>query len=234
MVIEHMFDVNGGKLGSIRVWRAAFVAIAAVILGAGPARAQTPVPATFAFVPYAASFSLESKQPDIVDPLVFVISPHAPPGTGLLGIAHLPGIRNARMADDPMQPALDADGKPLGFDLQHWFAATGIAELVPDGGRARITTRFTNLVPNGRYSLFVTRSDARTAPSGVSPLDGAGRANSFAAGPDGTGGVTVVSPFALAHPNAILLVFHSDHTDHGLQRGEPGIYAHVQLAAPIP
>ncbi len=216
-------------MGPIRVAWGACSLVLAFTLGVGTAAGQSPdVPATFAFVPYAASFSLETKAPDLVDPLVFVISPHAPPGTGLLGIAHLPGIRNARMADDPMQPALDANGKPLGFDLQHWFAATGIAELVPDGGRARITTRFTNLVPNGRYSLFVTHN------ASVAPLDGNGRANSFAAGPDGTGGITLISPFALARPNAILLVFHSDHTDHGLERGELGIYAHVQLAAPIP
>ncbi len=226
--------VDGGTLGPIRVAWAACSLVLAFTLGVGTAAGQSSdVPATFAFVPYAASFSLETKQPELVDPLVFVISPHAPPGTGLLGIAHLPGIRNARMADDPMQPALDANGKPLGFDLQHWFAATGIAELVPDGGRARITTRFTNLVPNGRYSLFVMRNDAHAVAS-VAPLDGNGRANSFAAGPDGTGGITLISPFALARPNAILLVFHSDHTDHGLERGELGIYAHVQLAAPIP
>jgi hypothetical protein len=218
-------------LRAIRTAWTVGVMLASVALGHAALAQAVPTPATFAFVPYAAAFSLESRQPEIVDPLVFVLAPHAPPATGLLGIAHLPGIRNARMSDDPMQPTLDADGKPLGFDLQHWFAATGIAELVPDGGRARVVTRFTNLVPNGRYSLFATREDGRP---GAVPLDGNGRANSFTAGPDGTGGLSLVSPFALAKPSAIQLVFHSDHTDHGQQRGEIGIYAHVQLAAPIP
>ncbi|MBD5633397.1 MAG: hypothetical protein IAI49_02860 [Candidatus Eremiobacteraeota bacterium] len=198
-----------------------------------PALAETPSPALrLAFVPYAAAFSLETKQSEIVDPLVFVIAPHAPPATGLLGISHFPGIRNAFMSDDPMQPALDANGKPLGFDLQHWFAATGIAEFAEDAsGRDRVTARFTNLVPNGRYSLFATRSDGR---SGALPLDGNGRANSFTAAPDGTGGIALVSAAPLTHGNVILLVFHSDRADHGQQRGEIGIYAHVQLAAPIP
>jgi hypothetical protein len=198
-----------------------------------PAGAQTDAAAeTFAFVPYAAAFSLETKQSEIVDPLVFVIAPHAPPATGLLGIAHLPGIRNARMSDDPIEPALDADGKPLGFDLAHWFGATGTVELSGGGStRDRVTTRFNNLIANGRYSLFLERGDART---GVVPLDGGGRANSFTAAPDGTGGIALVSPLSLVHPNEILLVFHSDHTDHGQGRGELGIYSHVELAAPIP
>jgi len=200
---------------------------------AAPAGAQTEAAAeTFAFVPYAAAFSLETKQSEIVDPLVFVIAPHEPPATGLLGIAHLPGIRNARMSDDPIQPALDADGKPLGFDLAHWFGATGTVELSGGGStRDRVTARFNNLIANGRYSLFLAKGDARTA---VVPLDGAGRANSFTAGADGTGGIALVSPLALVHPNAILLVFHSDRADHGQGRGELGIYSHVELAAPIP
>jgi hypothetical protein len=197
-----------------------------------PGLAQTPASdVRLAFVPYAAAFSLESRQPELVDPLVFVIAPHVPPATGLLGIAHFPGIRNALMADDPMQPALDANGKPLGFDLQHWFGATGIVELAADdSGRDRITTQFANLVPNGRYSLFATRA---AAPGVALPLDGSGRANSFTAAPDGTGGLALVSS-APAHGSAIQLIFHSDHTDHGLQRGELGIYAHVQLVARVP
>jgi hypothetical protein len=235
MVIEHMFDVNGGEVGSIRaVWTAA-VLLSGLALGPVSATAaDSPSAERLAFVPYAAAFSVEDRQPQLVDPLVFVIAPHAAPATGLLGIAHFPGIRNAVMSDDPMQPALDANGKPLGFDLQHWFAATGIAEVVSDGtGRERITTRFTNLVPNGRYSLFATRN-ARLE-SGVAPLDGTGRANSFVAGPDGTGGLDVVSSVALTHDGAILLIYHSDREDSGpLRSGELGLYSHVQLAAPIP
>ena len=233
MVIERMFDVNGGEVGPIRVGWTAFALLSAVALGRMTAVAQTSsAPQRLAFVPYAAAFSVEGKEPALVDPLVFVIAPHASPATGLLGIAHLPGIRNALMADDPMQPALDANGKPLGFDLQHWFEATGIAEIVPDGGRQRITTRFTNLVPNGRYGLYATRNARLDA--GVVPLDGSGRSGSFVATPEGTGGVSVISPVPLTHQNAILLIFHSDREDRGQMRGELGIYSHVQLAAPIP
>ncbi len=207
---------------------AATLAISGVI--STPVRADTPDAERFAFVPYAAAYSLETKQPDIVDPLVFVIAPHALPATGYFGIAHLPGIRNARMADDPMQPALDANGKPLGFDLQHWFAATGIVELVPEGiGRDRVTARFTNLVPSGRYSLFIARS------AGALPLEN--RGTSFVAGSDGTGGIDAVLIASPASGGAVLLVFHSDRseaTPRNPDRGEIGIYAHVQLAAPIP
>jgi hypothetical protein len=191
---------------------------------------DAPAAERFAFVPYAAAYSLETKQPDIVDPLVFVIAPHASPATGYFGIAHLPGIRNARMADDPMQPALDANGKPLGFDLQHWFAATGIVELVPEGtGRDRVTARFTNLVPNGRYSIFIARS------AGALPLES--RGTSFVAAPDGTGGIDAIPIASPVSGGTVLLVFHSDRGDGAPRtpdRGEIGIYSHVQLAAPIP
>ncbi len=220
------------KLSRSRVLGIAFAVLSTAVFGAVTATAQAPAVQRLSFVPYAAAFSLESKEPQLVDPLVFVIAPHASPATGLLGIAHLPGVRNALMSDDPMQPALDANGKPLGIDLQHWFAATGIAEVVPDGtGRARITARFTNLVPNGRYSLFTTRN-ARLE-TGIAPLDSGGRLNSFTASADGTGGIALVSSVA-SHQTEMLLVFHSDRDEHVQLRGELGIYAHVQLAAPIP
>lgn len=214
---------------ALRLGTVPAVALAAWLASA-PVAAQVPADAVaLSFVPYAAAFSLETRQSELVDPLVFVLAPHAPPGTGLLGIAHLPGIRNARMTDDPMQPALDANGKPLGFDLQHWFAATGVAELGGDpGGRDRVTARFTNLIANGRYSLFLSHGP------GFAPLDGSARANSFTAAPDGTGAIAVIAPAPLAHGATLQLVFHSDRTDHAQQRGEIGIYAHVQLTATIP
>jgi len=43
--------------------------------------------------------------------------------------------------------------------------------------------------------------------------------------------VTLTAPQMLTHANAVLLVYHSDKTFHGDQRGEIGVTAHHQLFA---
>ena len=43
--------------------------------------------------------------------------------------------------------------------------------------------------------------------------------------------MTVTAPQLLTHANAVLLVYHSDKTFHGDQRGEIGVTAHHQLIA---
>lgn len=198
--------------------------------------APTPAPTTLAFVAHAAFFSLEAKQPALVDPQAFVAAPGAPAATGLQGIAHVAGVRNALMVDDPSFPALSADGKPLGFTLVRWFGASGSVELTPfadaTGTHERITVRCSHLVSGGHYSLFENHFD-RT-PVGFTPLDGSGTHASFVASKLGEATTTVVAPEPLTHDNAVLLIYHSDGLDHGVSRGSIGIDAHHQLIARIP
>lgn len=186
-----------------------------------------------AFVAHAAFFSLEAKQPTLVDPQAFVAAPGAPQMTGLQGIAHVAGVRNAVMVDDPERPVLSGAGKPLGFTLGRWFAAAGSVDLVPlPNGTERVAMRFTRLVANGRYSLFENHFDMQ--PISFTPLDGAGTANGFVASKEGEANITVIAPAPLTHANAVLLVYHSDGIDHGQSRGDIGITAQHQLIARLP
>jgi len=91
---------------------------------------------------------------------------------------------------------------------------------------------FSGLIADGRYSLF----ENHFTDAGVSftPLDGDASSNSFTAASDGTAALQVTIPGAVTHAEAILLVFHSDGRDHGMQRGQIGIDAHHQLIVRVP
>jgi hypothetical protein len=204
------------------------------ILGASPPPFDAQ-PVRLSFVPHAALFSLLTRQSVLVDPEIFIASPNAPPALGFEQIAHVAGERSAQMRDDASAQALDANARPLGFDLQHWFAAAGVVELAPpdlDHGDAQtVIARFANLVPRGRYSLFAFHLDTR---SPVVPLDQTAKTNSFTADGDGTGGATIVATEPLARGSAIVLVYHADHRDHGMREGTVGFDAFDQLIVTIP
>jgi hypothetical protein len=87
-------------------------------------------------------------------------------------------------------------------------------------------------VPRGRYSLF----ENHFSSSGVTftPLDATGKTNSFTASADGTAKLTVISPGLITHAEGVLLVYHSDGVDHGMERGQIGVNAHHQLIMRIP
>ncbi len=74
------------------------------------------------------------------------------------------------------------------------------------------------------------------APSGVTfaPLDGTGKTNSFSASSDGTAKLAVLVPGHITHADGVLLVFHSDGADHGMDRGKIGVNAHHQLIVRMP
>ena len=211
-----------------------FAALASAIamLGASP-----PVqPVRLSFVPHAAFFSLVTHQSSLVDPEIYIAAPAAPAALGLAQIAHIAGERSAEMRDDASAAALDANARPLGFDLQHWFAANGVVEVLapdPDHGDTQIVIfRFANLVPHARYSVFVAHLESRS--SNIVPLDGTSKTNSFTTDGDGTAGVTIVSPEMLPHGSALLLVYHADHKDHGLREGNAGFDSFDQLVVAIP
>ena len=156
------------------------------------------------FVMHAAFFSVETHQPQLVDPNVFIAASGVPAGTGPQEIVHVAGVRPAFPTDDAATDARAADGRPLGFTLGTWFGARGTIVIdmsLPNSPRIRAT--FNGLQPGGMYSLFEPH---------------------FAAS-----GITVTLRGALTHANAVVLVYHSDGASHGTERGRPGFDAHDQL-----
>ena len=188
---------------------------------------------TLSFVTHAAFFSAETQQPKALDPQVFVKAMDAPAATGPQNIKHLAGYRNALLSDGSEQKLFSATGLPLGFTLGEWLGAKGKVVLIPmASGSEKIIAVFTGLRPGGVYSLFENYFDQK--PIGFTPLDAQGTGNSFVAGHDGRGAITLVAPHLLTHANAVLLVYHSDHRSHGASRGEIGVTAQHQLIARIP
>lgn len=186
------------------------------------------------FVTHAAFFSEETHQKKPLDPHVFVADSSTPAAIGPQNIQHVAGVRPALIDQDPKTTALaNAKGETLGFSLGDWLAADGAVTIAPTlGGKVEISVQFKHLRPDGHYSLFENHFDQK--PVGFTPLDGAGKMNDFVAGADGSAKLTVFAPQPPTHDNAVLLVYHSDKTAHGEQRGDIGVNAHHQLIARIP
>jgi hypothetical protein len=186
------------------------------------------------FVTHATFFSGETRQPRLVDPHVFVSDSSAPAAAGPQNIQHAASVRPALLDQDPKTVVLlNAKGEALGFDLGQWLGAQGVVTITPAAsGKVKISVRFHNLRPGGHYSLFENHFDQK--PVGFTPLDGTAKTNDFVADERGNAQLTVTAPQSLTHENAVLLVYHSDKTAHGDQRGDIGINAHHQLIARIP
>jgi len=206
--------------------------LSAVAMVAGqPARAASPL--ALKFVVHASFFSEETHQPNALDPQAFVKDPSVPSAVGPQKIEHAAGYRPALLSDVARTPVFTAAGESLGFTLGQWLGAKGSVTITQRAsGGARIVAHFTSLRPNGVYSLFENHFDQQ--PVGFTPLDGTGKRNSFRAKSDGTATIAVTAPEMPTHANAVLLVYHSDHTSHGTSRGEIGINAHHQLIARLP
>jgi hypothetical protein len=194
------------------------------------ANAQTKT--TYGFISHAAFFSVETKQPNLLDPQVFVADHQAQAATGPQGIVHAAGYRAAYGVDDPAAALFNAQGKPLGFTVGEWFAARGSVTVSPAGSDTRASLTFSGLIPHGRYSMF----ENHFAATGITfaPLDGTGKTNSFNAGADGTAKLSLTVPGRISHADGVLLVFHSDGVDHGMHRGDIGVNAHHQLIMRMP
>lgn len=228
----------------MRVLTSAAVA-AVLLLGAfAPVGAQAPAPGvangvgavgladTHMYVLHSWFFSLETKQTNLIDPQVFVADTNAAPGPGPQGIVHVAGYRPAFAVDAPELPLTNANGLGIRMTLGQWLGARGSLVLVQTPRGTGVASSFSGLVPRGRYSLF----ENHFSPNGTSftPLDGTGRTNSFTASPDGTAQLTVFIPGAITHNEAVLLVYHSDGIDHGMDRGQIGVDAHHQLIFRLP
>ena len=208
--------------------KAAFAALALLL---APALAAAS-PLTYTFQTHASFFSAESHQPTPLDPQVFVAANGAEAASGPQGIIHLGGLRPAPLDAPPSSPVMSAAGKPLGFTLGQWLAATGTVVVAGPAQRPHLAFSFHSLVPNGKYSLFKNHF----APGLVlfAPLDGNARTNSFSADAQGNASISLIARGPLSHANAILLVYHSDGKNHGVERGAPGIEAHHQLIMRFP
>ena len=214
------------------VGRSMGLAVALTLVGTAATEAADSQRLTFTI--HAAFFSSETKQPKAVDPHVFVQDPASAAATGPQNIQHIAGVRPAFMEQDAKTaPLFNAKGESLGFDFGQWLEANGTVTITPSAnGKAKISAQFRKLRPGGSYSLFENHFDQQ--PVGFTPLDGAGKANNFVADKKGASRVTLTAPQMLTHANAVLLVYHSDKTFHGDQRGEIGVTAHHQLIARIP
>jgi len=204
------------------------VAIVAILIAT--ATAQTAK--AYGFISHAAFFSVETKQGNLLDPQVFVADAAAHAGTGPQGIAHAAGYRPAYGVDDPAAPLTNAQGKELGITVGKWLSARGQVKLSPQGSNPRAIFLFSGLVPRGRYSMF----ENHFTPSGISftPLDGTGKTNSFTAGADGNAKLALIVAGQISRAEGVLLVYHSDGMDHGMERGEIGVNAHHQLIMRMP
>lgn len=211
--------------------RYAALALTLVLGTAGSAGAQ-PASKTYAFVPHAAFFSVETKPANLIDPQVFVADPAEPAGVGPQGIAHAAGVRPAFGVDDPRSQVVNAQGRQLGFTLAAWFGARGSITLTPGPASTTVAFELAGLKPNGLYSFFENhfRADGVT----FAPLDGTAKTNTFRASAQGSASGTIVAPGPISHAEGVLLVYHSDDTDHGAERGQLGVTAHHQLIVRVP
>lgn len=204
--------------------------LAAGALGLRTARAAGAL--DLDFVLHADFFSEETHQPEPLDPQAFVADPQARAGVGPQGIKHAAGVRPAFVAGPLDVDVLNAEGRKLGFTLRDWFAARGKVRITPEGTGARLECRFTNLVPNAKYSLFENHFDQK--PIGFSPSDGNGTTNNFVSDANGAATLSLHAPKMLTHANGVLAVYHSDNQFHGMQRGEIGVTAHHHIIVRIP
>lgn len=199
-----------------------------LIASVGSGFAASPV--KLEFVTHAAFFSAETKQLKTVDPQVFVEDVSAWEATGPQGIKHVAGVRPPFIDQDPKTSKLfNAEHKPLGFDLQSWLSATGSVTIAEKDGKVTLDATFKNLQPNASYSLFENHFDMK--PVTFTPMDGAGKTNSFTAKADGTASVTLTLPSMPTHDNAVLLIYNSSGQPHGMERGLIGADAHHQIIA---
>lgn len=162
---------------------------------------------------------------------VFVADRSAKAQTGPGSIAHAEGVRSGDESDDRSQTVLAADGTDLLFSLEKWRAGAGTAEITHlSDGRDQVKLRFTSLIAFGVYSVFVADLNNPDAAA-LLALDGRGDTNNFIAAEDGSAALTVTTRDALTNEEALVLIYHSDDTDHGPAPGTITVDAHEQMIA---
>jgi len=65
----------------------------------------------------------------------------------------------------------------------------------------------------------------------LTPMDGAGKTNSFTTKADGTASITVTLPSMPTRDNTVLVIYNNGGKPPGMERGRIGIDAHHQIIA---
>jgi hypothetical protein len=188
--------------------------LAAILLALGAVAFQPVTPAT-------------TSQPSGV--YVRDAAAQAQPGPG----GHAFGLRAPNVNDPDNTGLLNANGDPLKAVLGIWRTADGNVAVKPSPKGLEVRAVFHHLIPDGRYSLFVSQL-AGASGTVFTPLDLAGTANSFSADDRGFAEVIVTTPLALPSGAQIVLFYHSDGVDHASSVGNPGVTTHAQLIARLP
>jgi hypothetical protein len=164
-------------------------------------------------------------------PQVYVRDSSAQAQTG--DNAHDWGLRPPGDNDSDAAALLNAHGDSIKAGLGVWRTATGTASFEPGTQTVRVHATFLGLLPNGRYSLFVRQLAGRSGAA-FTPLDLLGATNNFTADGAGRGELNVVTPLQLPSGAQLVLVYHSDGTDHQSSIGVLGTNAHPQLITRVP
>jgi hypothetical protein len=150
------------------------------------------------------------------------------------GGAHDAGLRPPAETDGPSAQLYNAHGEMLKVSIADWQAATGKVDTTPtpDGG-LRVHASFSKLIATGRYSLFIRQLAGR---SGIvlTPVDITGAGNSFFADKDGNADIVVQSPNPIPPSAQLVLIYHSDGSEHQSSPGNLGVTAHEQLITRVP
>jgi hypothetical protein len=166
---------------------------------------------------------------------VFVRDSAAPASTDeSMGGLHDKGLRPPADTDSPSAQLSNAHGESLKVSIADWRSATGTADFAPGpGGGVRVRAAFKGLIPMGRYSLFI-RQLAGRAGVVLTPVDITGVADTFFADKDGIGMIAVDSPNVIPPGAQLVLIYHSDGSDHQSSPGNLGVNAHEQLITRVP
>jgi len=144
-----------------------------------------------------------------------------------------------KVGDNPVGPY--KKGADLGFTLGEWLAGEGAGTYTVTDGKATLDLTFTDLVPNGVYTLWCSRVTLSPIPNIVDLPCGEidGSTNAFTADADGNATVAnlAVQTFndsTETTVNVIAVAYHSDGNTYGPKPGEFGLNSHVQLAFIVP
>ena len=188
--------------------------LAAVLLALG-ALAFQPVTAATTAQP-AHVFVRDASAPQQLDPRR---APSTTPASGRSGDNDPPSAQLTNAHGDLLRPRSPSGAPP-----------TGTAELDPrPGGGTSVRAQFRGLIPMGRYSLFVRQLAGR---AGV-VLDAArhhGRGRHVLRRPRRERPRSwSTSPNPIPSGAQLVLIYHSDGTDHQSSPGNLGVTAHEQL-----
>jgi hypothetical protein len=179
----------------------------------------------------AAAFQPVTAATTAQPPQVFVRDASAQAQTG--DNPHDFGLRPPGENDSDAAPLYNAHGDAIRAGLGVWRTAAGTATFEPGPQTIMVRASFRGLVPDGRYSLFTRQLAGRTGVV-FTPLDLVGATNSFSADGQGKGEIAVASPLQLPSGAQLVLVYHSDGTDHQSSIGVLGTNAHPQLITRVP